>query len=329
MVLLLVADLAVASAAVFALAVLLGSLTLVGHACLHYGLSSMPSRPPPSAPRAASSDAGGSGALMSFLVKGYGLALVTAQVHAWVGGPLAAYAVALMLELLSHDQSLHSLLEPTPDPLDCGFVLVLLPCLCAPAMALHGFGAAWFLFLHLAFVWRTAAADGLLEVLGGVATLALAYALAWAVGLFSFDVLVDFGLADCALVVCGAAFLVACPRGVALGLLPVALARSPIALRTARATLELAGHAVQHASATAWRVLPMPSDWLRWAASAATVTFALASRLLLMGFGVAQQLFELLRGAAPTVAKLGASAVQGLGGALRTAAVSFYVSVTG
>ena len=76
-------------------------------------------------------------------------------------------------------------------------------------MALHGFGAAWFAFLFLAFLWRSTAAGGLLEVLGGIATLVLAYALAWAVGLFSFELLVDFSLSECALVASGAAFLLA------------------------------------------------------------------------------------------------------------------------
>ena len=91
--------------------------------------------------------------------------------------------------MLKHDQSLYSLLERSPDPLDYGFACVLLPCLCAPALALHGFGGAWVAFLSLGFLWRSAVAkrgpargtgrgsarapDGERELLVGVATLEL------------------------------------------------------------------------------------------------------------------------------------------------------------
>ena len=117
-------------------------------------------------------------------------------------GLQASYALALLLELLKLDKSLHSLLERSPDPLDCGFACVLLPCLCAPALALHGFGGAWVAFLSLGFLWCSAVAkrgpvrgpvrgpgrgpDGgrelvasvaTLELLTGFATFALAYAL--------------------------------------------------------------------------------------------------------------------------------------------------------
>ena len=97
--------------------------------------------------------------------------------------------------MLKHDQSLYSLLERSPDPLDCGFACVLLPCLCSPALALHGFGGAWLVFLSLGFLWCSAVAkrgtgrglargpgrgpargrdpDGGRELLAGVATLEL------------------------------------------------------------------------------------------------------------------------------------------------------------
>ena len=73
-------------------------------------------------------------------------------------GLQATYALALLLELLKHDQSLYSLLERSPDPLDCGFACVLLPCLCSPALALHGFGGAWLVGLSLGFLWCSAVA---------------------------------------------------------------------------------------------------------------------------------------------------------------------------
>ena len=82
---------------------------------------------------------------------GCGRALRTAPKgrRAHLFGLQAAYALALLLELLKHDQSFHGLLERPPDPLDCGFACLLLPCLCAPALALHGFGGAWLAFLCL------------------------------------------------------------------------------------------------------------------------------------------------------------------------------------
>ena len=61
----------------------------------------------------------------------------------------AAYALALLFEVRKYDQSLDWLLERSLDPLDCGFACVLLPCLCAPALALHGLGGAWLGFSAL------------------------------------------------------------------------------------------------------------------------------------------------------------------------------------
>ena len=68
------------------------------------------------------------------------------------------YTLALLLELLRRDQSLRVLIELPLDALDCCFGYVLLPCLCAPALALHGFGGAWLAFLSLGFLWRSAVA---------------------------------------------------------------------------------------------------------------------------------------------------------------------------
>ena len=208
--LLVLADLAVATAAAGGLALLLTSLTFASHAWM----ASVPQRP-----AAGVRDLGGgedpTGALFAFMLKAYLLALVVAHVHAWGDGPLAsqqgqsapaapcprvataapntptrllgaalrageerprhlnaewsrggallpaqtvaelhaclqaAYALALLLEVRKYDQSLDWLLERSPDPLDFGFACVLLPCLCAPALALHGFGGAWLGFSSL------------------------------------------------------------------------------------------------------------------------------------------------------------------------------------
>jgi len=321
--LLLLADLAVATAATGCLALLLASLTFAGQAWL---LASVPRRS--LAPtRALRGDDDPAGALVAFMLKGYGMALVVAHMHAWFDGPLATYALALMLELLRHDQSLHGLLKQVwpPDPLDCGFACVLLPCLCAPALALHGFGGAWLAFLSLGFLWcssvprpgrgpasrpdsrRELRGVGSLSLLGSFATLALAYALSWAVGLFAIDAVVDFGLGQCVLVGSGAAMLLACPRSLALGLLPLALARcvlgptyapaayAPAAARGAAARgaadgLALGLRALRHARnlacELAWRVLsklPTPTEWLRWGGEACGAALWAAGRSLSLG----------------------------------------------
>ena len=155
-------------------------------------------------------------------------------------------------------------------PLDWCFVLLLLPGLCAPALVLHGFGAAWFAFLCLAYLWRTTASASLLHVLGGLAKLLAAYAFAWGVGLFA--PLVAFRIGDWVLIVSGAAALSSCPRSLALACLPIALVWSP-------ATQRFVGAAFQNAVDLAWRgsgltlrLLPSASDWLRYASQACSWT---------------------------------------------------------
>ena len=83
--LLVLADLAVATAAAGGLALLLTSLTFASHAWM----ASVPQRP-----AAGTRDLGGgedpTGALFAFMLKAYVLALVVAHVHAWGDGPLAS-----------------------------------------------------------------------------------------------------------------------------------------------------------------------------------------------------------------------------------------------
>jgi hypothetical protein len=111
----------------------------------------------------------------------------------------------------------------------------------------------------------------------------------------------------------GAAMLLACPRRLALGLLPLALARcvlgstyapatyapvafyapaayAPTAARGASTDPALGLRALRHAreltGGLAWRVLsklPTPSEWLRWGGEACGAALWVAGRSLSLG----------------------------------------------
>ena len=81
---LLLADLAVATAAAGGLALLLASLTFASHAWF----ASVPQRPA-AGTSALRGDEDPTGALFAFMLKGYGLALIVTHLHAWCDGPLA------------------------------------------------------------------------------------------------------------------------------------------------------------------------------------------------------------------------------------------------
>jgi len=111
----------------------------------------------------------------------------------------------------------------------------------------------------------------------------------------------------------GAAMLLACPRSLALGLLPLALARcvlgstyapatyapvafyapaayAPTAARGASTDPALGLRALRHAreltGGLAWRVLsklPTPSEWLRWGGEACGAALWAAGRSLSLG----------------------------------------------
>jgi hypothetical protein len=111
----------------------------------------------------------------------------------------------------------------------------------------------------------------------------------------------------------GAAMLLACPRSLALGLLPLALARcvlgstyapatyapvafyapaayAPTAARGASTDPALGLRALRHAreltGGLAWRVLsklPTPSEWLRWGGEACRAALWAAGRSLSLG----------------------------------------------
>ena len=83
--LLLLADLAVATAAAGGLALLLTSLTFASHAWF----ASVPQRPAAAGTRALRGEEDPTGALFTFMLKGYVLALIVTHVHAWCDGPLA------------------------------------------------------------------------------------------------------------------------------------------------------------------------------------------------------------------------------------------------
>jgi len=81
---LLLADLAVATATAGGLALLLASLTFASHAWF----ASVPQRPA-AGTSALRGDEDPTGALFAFMLKGYGLALIVTHLHAWCDGPLA------------------------------------------------------------------------------------------------------------------------------------------------------------------------------------------------------------------------------------------------
>ena len=83
--LLVLADLAVATAAAGGLALLLTSLTFASHAWM----ASVPQRPG-AGMRDLARGEDPTGALFAFMLKAYVLALVVAHVHAWGDGPLAS-----------------------------------------------------------------------------------------------------------------------------------------------------------------------------------------------------------------------------------------------
>lgn len=109
MVVMVLADVAVALIAVIVVSLLLGSLTLLGHACVVVGV-----KPVPAEDGHGHDTSLDTGPLVAFVMKGYGLAFVAAQLMEWCGGPVAAYTLAGAVTYLRNDQSLHVLLEPPP-----------------------------------------------------------------------------------------------------------------------------------------------------------------------------------------------------------------------
>ena len=108
--LLLLADLAVATAAAGGLVLLLTSLTFASHAWF----ASVPQRPPAAGTRALRADEDPTGALFTFMLKGYGLALIVTHVHAWCDGPLATQHG--QSAALAHAHATHPLLPHAHAP---------------------------------------------------------------------------------------------------------------------------------------------------------------------------------------------------------------------
>jgi len=70
-----------------------------------------------------------------------------------------------------------------PEPLsafDAVFLIGVLPCACLPALACHGFGGAWLVYLWVAHFWR----ESPQAPASGLASLGLVYMCASAAGLF-------------------------------------------------------------------------------------------------------------------------------------------------
>ena len=162
--------------------------------------------------------------LVGFVLKGYGLAIMLARIHGWAGTPTAAYCGSALLGFARNDSGLRVLTgAPALEALDFAFLGFVLPAACAPSLVLHGSGAAAFLWLCLAFMWRQRG-EHINIWAGGFAVLAV-YSIAWAVG--AFAPLLALDPADGVLILVGVAIFRACPWEVAAGLLPISVLLAP------------------------------------------------------------------------------------------------------
>ena len=187
-----------------------------------------------------------SGPMAAFVVKGYGLTLAVSYVHSYLGGPAAACLASAVLAR-SRDPGMLLLLGADASLADYVFLPGVLPCLCAPLLALHGFGAAWLAYLCAAFLWFNApvpSTDGL-----AMATVVLwaVYAFAWGLGLFV--PLQDVGVADALLLAGAVALLRLCPAGTEPVAALASLAWSPVARA---ATLDAVRASVAACTAAGW-----------------------------------------------------------------------------
>ena len=135
-----------------------------------------------SSPAADDEDPGAGGDLMLFVLKGMVLWMVLIQLDAAVGSAAAAWIAAFSLERSSSDPSIQLMVEPPPRALDYVYLVMVAPLLSAPAGGVHGFSAAWQVFLCAAFFWRSVRASTTSAL-----SLSLAlYAFSWSLGVFGW-----------------------------------------------------------------------------------------------------------------------------------------------
>ena len=112
------------------------------------------------------------------------------------------------------------------------------------------------------------------------------------------------------LIGCGAATLHACPRNLALGLLPLALARcawgaythaptayAPATYARLAASNALGMRALRHVRGMAWRLLPAPTAYLRWGSEACGAALWAGNRSLSLATRLGQRAVQAAAGA--------------------------------
>ena len=99
------------------------------------------------------------GDLVLFLVKGMAVWVLLEQGSFYVGGPIAAWAAAQLLERWARkrDRSMVLLIEPALGPLDYAFLVAIAPLLCAPVAGTAGISAGWHAYICTAYFWRSRA----------------------------------------------------------------------------------------------------------------------------------------------------------------------------
>ena len=162
---------AAAAASFFGLSVALWTVSVIVMACFRN--KRVPSLAPENEPAEFAVTA-----LFTFAIKGYSIALVLGLAFNSLGGVASACIGAVTLSLFG---PVGGPLWPK-DVLDVVFLIALLPCLCCPVLLLHGIGAAWLVYLCLAFMWARAAVG--YSPVAGSAVLCSLYAFARASGLF-------------------------------------------------------------------------------------------------------------------------------------------------
>jgi hypothetical protein len=172
--------------------------------------------------------------LCAYVLKGYAFALFLGLTFHPLGALASATFAAAALTLYGRHAAAATFVRPVTggptifppsDLLDAALFGVLLPCLCAPVLVLHGIGAAWLVFLTVAFLWADTAGRGPTQLASRLASLCSVYAIAWATGLFL--PLRDFHMVDAlqqASVIC---VLLLTPRRIGVSLAIAALAFSP------------------------------------------------------------------------------------------------------
>jgi len=162
--------------------------------------------------------------LFTFVGRGYVFALLLAKALHHLGGALASCAGAASLPFIWPTVSARSDLLPG-DVLDVATLCVLLPCLCAPFLALNGVGAMWLVYLGLAFSWMKLTTRGAVALTSGFALLISMYAFALFTGLFL--PLREFRIVDTFLVGAGIVVLRLSPRNVGIGMAVAAVVVVP------------------------------------------------------------------------------------------------------